>query len=73
MNEINAQQRLREANAFKADAEKILLVKSAEAESESKHMTGVGIARQRKGKKIISMFHISKDMTKDVTKDITYH
>lgn len=48
MNEINAQQRLREANAFKADAEKILLVKAAEAESESKHMTGVGIARQRK-------------------------
>lgn len=30
MNEINAQQRLREANAFKADAEKILLVKAAE-------------------------------------------
>lgn len=49
MNEINAQQRLREANSFKADAEKILLVKAAEAESESKHMTGVGIARQRKG------------------------
>jgi regulator of protease activity HflC (stomatin/prohibitin superfamily) len=48
MNEINAQQRLREANSFKADAEKILLVKAAEAESESKHMTGVGIARQRK-------------------------
>ena len=48
MNEINAQQRLRQANAFKADAEKILLVKAAEAESESKHLTGVGIARQRK-------------------------
>lgn len=48
MNEINAQQRLREANAYKAEAEKILLVKAAEAESESKHMTGVGIARQRK-------------------------
>lgn len=48
MNEINAQQRLREANTFKAEAEKILLVKAAEAESESKHMTGVGIARQRK-------------------------
>lgn len=48
MNEINAQQRLREANSHKADAEKILLVKAAEAESESRHMTGVGIARQRK-------------------------
>jgi len=48
MNEINAQQRLREANSYKADSEKILLVKAAEAESESKHMTGIGIARQRK-------------------------
>ena len=36
------------ANAYKADAEKILLVKAAEADSESKHLTGLGIARQRK-------------------------
>jgi hypothetical protein len=36
------------ANSHKADAEKILLVKSAEADSESKHLTGLGIARQRK-------------------------
>jgi len=48
MNEINASQRLRQANSYKADAEKILLVKAAEADSESKHLTGLGIARQRK-------------------------
>jgi len=48
MNEINASQRLRVANAYKADAEKILLVKAAEADSESKHLMGLGIARQRK-------------------------
>lgn len=48
MNEINASQRLREAANFKADAEKILLVKAAEADSESKYLIGVGVARQRK-------------------------
>ncbi|CAE7516522.1 HIR1 [Symbiodinium microadriaticum] len=48
MNEINAAQRLRVANAYKADTEKILLVKAAEADSESKHLMGLGIARQRK-------------------------
>lgn len=48
MNEINASQRLREAASYKADAEKILLVKAAEAESESKYLVGVGVAKQRK-------------------------
>lgn len=48
MNEINAQSRLREANAYKADSEKILLVKAAEAESETKYLLGTGVARQRK-------------------------
>lgn len=43
-----ASQRLRVANSYKADAEKILLVKAAEADMESKHLTGVGIAKQRK-------------------------
>ena len=41
-------QRLREAAAEKAEAEKILLVKAAEAEAESKYLAGVGVARQRK-------------------------
>ena len=48
MNEINAAQRLREAATEKGEAEKILMVKQAEAESESKKLQGEGIANQRK-------------------------
>jgi len=48
MNEINAQRRLRIAAAEKGEADKILLVKSAEAEAESKKLQGQGIAEQRK-------------------------
>ncbi len=48
MNEINATARLREAAANKADAEKILEVKAAEAAAEAKYLSGVGVSRQRK-------------------------
>jgi regulator of protease activity HflC (stomatin/prohibitin superfamily) len=48
MNEINASKRLKEAAFEKAEGEKIILVKSAEAEAESKYLSGVGVARQRK-------------------------
>jgi len=48
MNEINAARRMRDAATDKAEAEKILIVKAAEADAESKHLSGVGIARQRK-------------------------
>jgi len=48
MNEINAAQRLRVAATDKAEAEKILRVKAAEAEAESKFLGGQGIARARK-------------------------
>jgi len=48
MNEINAAQRLRVATVDKAEAEKVLVVKRAEADAESKFLGGVGIARQRK-------------------------
>lgn len=48
MNEINASQRLREAAKEKAEAEKILQVKAAEADAESKYLSGMGVARQRK-------------------------
>jgi hypothetical protein len=48
MNEINASQRLREAANYKADADKILQVKAAEAEAESKYLAGVGVSKQRK-------------------------
>lgn len=48
MNQINAQTRLREAAAYKAEADKILAVKAAEADAESKYLSGLGVARQRK-------------------------
>jgi len=48
MNEINAAQRLRHAATEKGEAEKILKVKQAEAEAESKALQGKGIADQRK-------------------------
>jgi len=47
MNQINAAQRLRVAAQDKAEAEKIRIVKSAEADAESKYLSGVGISRQR--------------------------
>ncbi|CAK9087087.1 Hypersensitive-induced response protein 1 (OsHIR1) [Durusdinium trenchii] len=47
MNEINAAQRIRQAAGDKAEAEKILVVKAAEADAESKFLQGVGISRQR--------------------------
>ena len=36
------------AAAEKAEGDKVLVVKSAEAEAESKYLSGVGVARQRK-------------------------
>jgi len=47
MNEINANKRLRMAAFEKAEAEKMVLVKRAEAEEESKYLQGEGISRQR--------------------------
>ncbi len=48
MNEINAAQRMRVAANEKGEAEKILKVKAAEAEAESKALQGKGMANQRK-------------------------
>jgi regulator of protease activity HflC (stomatin/prohibitin superfamily) len=48
MNEINAAQRMRVAAMEKGEAERILKVKSAEAEAQSKALQGKGIADQRK-------------------------
>ncbi|KAH7422319.1 hypothetical protein KP509_12G003300 [Ceratopteris richardii] len=47
MNEINAAQRMRVASEFKGEAEKILQVKHAEGDAESKYLAGVGVSRQR--------------------------
>src|SRR3984957_1747830 len=48
MNDINAAQREREATVSRAETKKLLLVKQAEAEAESKRLQGEGIANQRK-------------------------
>jgi len=48
MNEINAAQREQVAATARGEAEKILKVKQAEAEAESKALQGRGIANQRK-------------------------
>lgn len=48
MNEINAAQRMRLAAAEKGEADKILKVKAAEADADSKALAGRGIADQRK-------------------------
>ncbi|KAB1207335.1 Hypersensitive-induced response protein 1 [Morella rubra] len=47
MNEINAAARMRVATNEKAEAEKILQIKRAEGDAESKYLAGLGIARQR--------------------------
>jgi regulator of protease activity HflC (stomatin/prohibitin superfamily) len=48
MNDINAAQREQVAASARGEAEKILVVKNAEAEAESKALQGAGIANQRK-------------------------
>jgi len=48
MNEINAASRMREATKDRAEAERIAVVKAAEADAESKRLSGVGLAESRK-------------------------
>ena len=48
MNEINAAQRMRVAATEKGEADRILKVKAAEAEAQSKALQGKGIADQRR-------------------------
>jgi len=48
MNDINAAQREQVAATARGEAEKILVVKKAEAEAESKALQGQGIANERK-------------------------
>ena len=47
MNAINETKRLIEAARNKAEGDKIILVKAAEAEKLSKHLSGKGVAKQR--------------------------
>jgi len=48
MNEINSSKRLKYAVAERAEGDKILSVKAAEADAEAKYLSGVGVAKQRK-------------------------
>ena len=59
MNEINAAQRMRVAASEKGEADRILKVKAAEAEAQSKALQGKGIADQRKA--IVEGLHESVD------------
>merc|ERR1712187_257907 len=47
MHGINKQKRLRDAALMAAEAEKIKIVKQAEAAADAQHLQGQGIARQR--------------------------
>lgn len=48
MNEINASKRMKESAYQRAEGEKILKVKRAEAEAEAMYLSGMGVAKQRK-------------------------
>jgi regulator of protease activity HflC (stomatin/prohibitin superfamily) len=48
MNKINSSKRLKYAAAERAEGDKIMQVKAAEAEAEAKYLSGVGVAKQRK-------------------------
>jgi len=65
MNEINAAQRLRVAASEKGEAEKIIKVKAAEADAESKALQGRGIANQR-----MAIIEGLKDSVDDFQKSI---
>eukprot|EP00283_Hemiselmis_rufescens_P020117 CAMPEP_0173441262 /NCGR_PEP_ID=MMETSP1357-20121228/23864_1 /TAXON_ID=77926 /ORGANISM="Hemiselmis rufescens, Strain PCC563" /LENGTH=298 /DNA_ID=CAMNT_0014406831 /DNA_START=257 /DNA_END=1150 /DNA_ORIENTATION=- len=47
MNAIQASKRLRESSIHKAEANKIMVVRRAEANAEAMHLQGQGLARQR--------------------------
>ena len=73
MNEINASKRLKEAAYQRAEGEKIVKVKRAEAEAESMYLSGVGVARQRKA--IMdglrdSIIDFSSDISGSTPKDV---
>merc|ERR1719190_4600 len=48
INEINKQKRLRDAAIMAAEAEKVKVVKAAEAAADAAQLQGEGIARQRR-------------------------
>lgn len=71
MNEINAQQRLKNAAKEKADGEYIAHVRRAEGEAKSKELQGQGIAAQRKA--IVDGLAKSVEQLKGVSEGINAH
>ena len=65
MNDIQAQQRLQIAAQAKGEQNKIIVVKNAEAEAESKKLQGKGIADQRTA--IIEGLKVSVENLKEAT------
>lgn len=63
MNEIQTQQRLQIAATAKGEAEKVLVIKRAEAQSEAKRLQGEGIAAERKA--IVAGLEMSVKSMKD--------
>lgn len=73
MNEINASKRMKEAAYQRAEGEKLVVVKRAEAEAESMYLSGIGVAKQRKA--IMeglrdSVVGFSGEITGTTTKDV---
>jgi regulator of protease activity HflC (stomatin/prohibitin superfamily) len=69
MNDINAAQREQVAANARGEADKILVVKKAEAEAESKALQGQGIANQRKA--IIEGLRGSIEQFRSAVADVT--
>uniref|UniRef100_A0A6U4EPJ0 Band 7 domain-containing protein n=1 Tax=Vitrella brassicaformis TaxID=1169539 RepID=A0A6U4EPJ0_9ALVE len=69
MNEINANKRLRQAAQERAEAQKYMTVKHAEANAESTYLQGEGIARQRKA--IVDGLKSSVEDFKDSIQDMS--
>lgn len=70
MNKINAAKREKEAAIEEAEAQKIRIVKAAEADAESKRLSGEGIASQRL--EIVRGFKDSVEDFQKTLKDITH-
>ncbi len=70
MNKINAAKREKEAAIEEAEAQKIRVVKAAEADAESKRLSGEGIASQRL--EIVRGFKESVEDFQKTLKDITH-
>ncbi len=70
MNKINAAKREKEAAMEEAEAQKIRIVKAAEADAESKRLSGEGIASQRL--EIVRGFKESVEDFQKTLKDITH-